>query len=498
MIRCLLRLRILVLAGLFWAMTLHAESTSPPGVLPPASPPAKVLPPMNMIVQISRDLASAAAYRTRVNPEIVDEVINEAKVDGTGTSYSIVGVEFLPDDKQASVELVIHSKLLTDTTGVKGPVTTFNSAVHCIEARKPVQITIDGLTTQYAYVSVQTDITLHGMATKFRGVTDSLVKQIATRIYDRDYDKSRSETEFKTGRKTINKVDEEVGEELQKGQKNFMEKLRRPLEKNKILADPFLFRTNHEVLTAIGRLADEKNPPVIHPAPAVEGAPALAVRVHESLLNTGADRLFAGKTFRDTDVQKQLEELGIPLPQTAKKEAEPAKDKTDKKEEEPEKDKKDKKDKKKEFEVTFAKEEAIRVAFEKNTLRVTLRVTNLKTDLSPDAEPEVFTNRWEISALYRLLRTEKGGIRLEREGDLKSIPLGDDEKPRTGKLSGPQIIERRRLNAILKEELFKETQEVDEVKPTGDLAKIGTLRTTQVGSSDGWLVVAWKRVPKPE
>src|SRR5947209_306149 len=107
MTRWLYRLRLLILFAVIWRMTVQEGGSAPPVVLPPVahapgSPapvahapgsPAPVAhapgspgcPPMNVIVEVSRDLASAAAEKTKVSPEIVDEVINGAKVDGTGT-----------------------------------------------------------------------------------------------------------------------------------------------------------------------------------------------------------------------------------------------------------------------------------------------------------------------------------------------------------------------------------------------------------------------------
>jgi hypothetical protein len=473
MSRRLLRLRSLLLAGIIWTMTMEEPGKAAPNAVPSGDP----LPAMNMIIDASRDLASSAVYTTRATPEIVDEVINGAKVDGQGVSYSVSSALFLPDDRQAALEIVIDTRLATETQGVKDPVTTCNSTVAVIKVRKPVQITADGFSTQDACSAVSADLTLKDLTTKFKGLLDCLVKRIAYKRYDKEFDQTRAETEFKMGRKANHKVDQEVGEQIARGQKEYMEQFSKPLKETNLFPDPLLFRTSRDVLTAIGRLADEKDPPVIGPPPAVEGAPALAVRIHESLLNTAADRQYAGKTIRGSEVSTQLRQLGIKS--GSEKETAP-------------------KGKNKEFEATFAREKPIRVALDHNTVRLTLRVANLRTDLSPEADEPNFTTRWETSVVYKLLDNGKGGIRLDRVGELKSVPLDENYKPITTKLSGFQVVERQRLHAELSEELFRKTLEIDELKPTGAMAKIGTLRSTQVGSAGGWLVLAWRRVPKPE
>jgi hypothetical protein len=416
---------------------------------------------MNFIVELSRDFVSAAAHTAKSEPEIVQEVILGAQVSGSGQSFGVASVEFIPDDHVARMELVVNGYAITDTRADKDPVRVYNSALTKFQARKPVCLTRDGLTSDFTYSASHADIHLDGIETRYSGLVDSVVKRVALRIYKRDQDKSRVISEFLASRKTNCKVDHEANEQLEKGNRDYQEKMIKPLQKRNILPETLVYRTSYDVLTGLGRMVDATDPPAIGAPPAIMGCPAVGLRVHESLLNTGADRLYAGKTVTKEDVEKDLKEFfGESFSLSGRKDDE------------------------RPFTVIFTREKPFRYSFHDGLVELTLRTETLKSEDRSTSEP------WGTTVVYRISKTEKG-FKLVREGDLKSRPLNAEPG---APLSGLRVGERRLLHRNL-EKIFRKEFELEELEFPDDLKKVGTLETTQVESTAGWLLLAWRRVP---
>jgi hypothetical protein len=304
-----------------------------------------------------------------------------------------------------------------------------------------------------------------------------VIRGVAVHQYYRDEDEARQESERKARRKLLIKVNRETGLELAKQNTDFLEKVRQPLESKDLLGKPFLFRTTTEVLTASARLAEEADSRPIQPPPVVQGAPALAVRIHESLLNTGAARLYAGKTKTRADFEKDLSDLGVTRgsDQNGSTAASPAGNK----EQTPDQPSED-------FEITFAPTEPITAGFDNQLVKLTVRNVGFKRDGTAYNRP------WQTTITYRLSKTAKG-LRLDQQGEIAPVPL-DPQTLQPTEMTGFRIAERRALIRLLQRNL-KAEYTMDEIRPTGDLQKIGTLESTQAESSRGWLLLAWKRNP---
>ena len=105
-------------------------------------------------------------------------------------------------------------------------------------------------------------------------------------------------------------------------------------------------------------------------------------------------------------------------------------------------------------------------------------------------------NNWDLIAEYDL-QPKDGGLELTRDGDIEVLPTAFD--PTSGRrLSSRQVAVRSNLNKVINEladqgDGFPESISMPELKPTGDLADVGTLRLQHVASADGWLTLAWDR-----
>lgn len=460
-LRCLFSLLLLtgivVLAGV--------NGWSAPGEV---HSPGRTDLPMNLFIEINCDLASAAAYESRTSQDPVDEIILGSPVKGHAITFAVSGAEFLPDDEKASLELVVNGKSDSKTVATQGPVSAFNTNVTTFQARKPVSITAEGICWKPAYVGIRIDSELDCIEVKPKGAIGAIMRKLAYVLYERDKDKAREEGEYKGGVKLLEQLDKEADPELAKQNKEFHKQFRQPLEAKNLMGKPFLFRTTKELLIAMTRLVEEDQPPTILPPPKPEGLPAMTVRIHESLFNTAASRLYAGQTRDREGFLKDMKDLGLIDSDEAQKEK---------------KDKKDEDD----FEITFAKKDPITATFADQRVKVTIRNTRFKR------EGTVYERPWQTTLTFRLSKEDKA-FRLDREGDIDPVPL-DPATMQPTEMSGPRIVERRALIRLIRREMEDEYI-LDEIKPTGDLKKIGTLEADQGTSINGWLLLAWKRNPK--
>ncbi len=418
--------------------------------------------PMNLIVDLNCDLANAVATETRVSPEPVDEVILGAKVDGHGIAYTVSGVEFIPDDRKALLEMVIRTRFDSQTTGSKGPVVAFNSNWTFFHGRKPVWLTCDGISWDPAYVAVRTNTKLDDIHVKPKGLIGAIIRPLAYRGYERDKEKAREEGDSKGGVKFVDNLDRESGKELAKQNKEFLDRLER-LRKRNVLGKPLQFRTTSDQLIVAMRLVEENQPPTIAAPLPVQGVPAGSIRIHESLINTMASRLYSdGKEHTPASIEQDMKDLGLLDEETKPSESKDA--------------------------VVFATQDPIRASFRDRLIKLTFRTTQFKREVKQ--KPIVVKRDWETTVTYQLSRTPNG-LRMVRVGMIEAIQFEPGFSKRTG--GGFNIVERNALIALFQRNL--ETEYDLDIKPTGDLKKIGTLEADQGKADNGWLLLAWKRNP---
>jgi hypothetical protein len=427
--------------------------------------------PVNVVVEVSSDLARAAAYRLKVEPEKVVDCILSADVRGYGLSFSAVGVEFCPDDDKASLELVVNGRLDTRTSSTKGPAITFNNGQTIFQARKPVWLTAEGLSWAPAHGDACTDLLLLGVRTDLPRCLDPIGRWYARRVYYRDEPQARSIVAGKTARRVEARFDREAGEQLAEQNQSFQEQLARLRQEN-LLPRPLLFRTSHEFLGAAGRLADEDRPPQLTPLPPLRGIPAVSLRLHESAVNTAARRRYAGKTLSTEELKEQWQGGGLFGATETKFRVKYPEPKGGRPREE-----------QRPFTVRFVDRDPLDLSFRDDRIRVSISTAELTS------EEEQTSQAWRTSATYRISRTAQG-LLLVREGNLDIRLYSRPDARVPGTLFAERTLIGRSFDRFLPAEV-----EVGEVVLPDDLKKVGTLQTTQVEALAGWLVLAWKRVP---
>ncbi len=450
------------------------RSDPPLGQIPVELPRAKVCEPvtpslpMNVIVEFSADLVAAAFHNTDVTHEPVDEVILGAKVEGHAVSYSVSHVELIPDEHRALTEIVVNVKSYSTNRSTRKSFQTYTTSVTNIQVRKPVWVTLAGIRWDYAYAALRTDSHLDAIDTGHKGLLDAILRPMVRCGYAHSEEKGRQEGDCKGGVRLLAELDRDSEKDLAKQDRDFHENLIGRLRKKNILANPVLFRTTRDLMIVTGRLADEPEPPTIPPPPCAAGLPAMAMRLHESALNTAANRMYAGQTRTPEGFQKDMADLGMSSESNNKREVKEA-------------------DKKEDFEVTFVRKDPILFRFDDQRVKITFRTAGFKEKGQP------WKRSWQTTITFRLEKKE-GKFHLGREGEINPEPL-DPETLKPIEMSAPMIFERRALLRLAQRAIMPDYP-LDDIEPTGELEKIGTLKLTQVLSSNGWMLQAWTRIPR--
>ncbi len=100
----------------------------------------------------------------------------------------------------------------------------------------------------------------------------------------------------------------------------------------------------------------------------------------------------------------------------------------------------------------------------------------------------------DVTAVYEIEKTDQG-FRAVRQGEIEIFPPGF--VPDRDKLSGPE----QALRTLLQKKfgkLFAEEVVPQDIVPTGRWQKVGRLALDHWEADDGWMVLAWKRIPPPD
>ena len=431
------------------------------------TPRATVSVTPNLLVEVNRDLANAAAAARPIDQTSpISERKGRLSINGAQHTQAIVGVEFIPSANGAVLELLLSGGTAANTNACQGPVCLNLTTRVSYYARLRAYVDQNGvqaLTRAESCPSLDEN-TLNCLSTKFRGPLDPLVRNIATRVYNKK--KAQIEADvLRDARKTINsEFDQSAAQQFAEVNGKYETKVRAPLVKRGIYPQHIKVLCSDTELGVRALLNDPTGKGrALAAVPLIEGSPAIAVRVEESLLNNATHTMFAGKKFTGEELDTEFNTLLKPLMGDVK-----TTDTTDKP-----------------FSITFPKEKPIEIHFNKQTVTVTLRGSEFT---SGDTEYDGM----DTTGVYKLTKTPKGLV-AERVGDLEIFPPGFVRGKH--KLGAREQVLRKLLEKKFGR-VLKPKFEMDEITFEEPLDRMGVLVTTQVESDKGWLVLAWKRIPK--
>ncbi|HLW67248.1 MAG TPA: hypothetical protein VKS79_18180 [Gemmataceae bacterium] len=415
----------------------------------------------NCLIEIQQTLASALGEQLVDQVEPVRDNILKTDIYGVSHSRGKVTVEFIPCQQQAMFDLVLVAQSSSRTVGYHGPVRVYNTAVGDLYGRKRVWIDAGGVCFAPAQACDRLYPTLECMSTRFKNPTlDRAITKAALKKYYKQDDLATRIAEDHAAVWIRQGFDRDADPQLLSANRDYQEKLRKPYEQRNIFPEQVVLQTTQNTMFIRLRLSEGAGAVALAAPPEPDAAAEGALRVHESMLNTGAARLFAGKTYLSVNVLKELSDLfSIPIPAEEIKKFEQD-----------------------DIEIEFDKQRPFEYHFDDNIVQLTIRGTKY---VAQDTEFPAMS----IILRFRLERTAKG-VRAAAVGDARVTALGKENS--NERLTGPRLRFKSLLNSHL-EDLLKKPQDLDEIALPPTLGKNVKLVPIQAQTSQGWLVIGIRR-----
>ncbi|HMO12553.1 MAG TPA: hypothetical protein PKD64_03105 [Pirellulaceae bacterium] len=454
----------------------------------------------NFRVTVQESLLNEFARRRPVRDvRWIDEVILDNRAQGFAFTNGSIGVDLVPNDYEAHIEINLNGTINSNSKTKKGPITGFSSSFATFSANRPIIANVGGLL--YGEADAWADLT-----TAFLG-TDcclNLVNQIADQEYLKRKDRSEQIASGRARERIFEQFDEETAKELDKGKESIAEahlayfKLYRQVSEfryrmataGKPLIDaagnPFKpadvfdyirlpesrINTNETALFVHSFLEDWNRLGAVNDPPETAIQADLLLQIHESMLSNLASTIVDGKTFKSSEFADIAESFASEVPDNLRMDGD------------------------KEFTITFEKSQPVQFVFEDQKIGVIINGANFRKDRND-------TGPMFIRANFKLIDVD-GKLKLVRDGSLKA----DFSEP------GQRSVEQITVRTVIQDQLdAMAEQEVDEneIELPADLIprkllyqiegfeqkdELDNFRLVVANATDGWLTLGWQYRPQ--
>ena len=238
-------------------------------------PPRQARP--NLLRDISREFVTAGLEQAIDRTDPVNDVLLKVRISGTGHITAKVGVELVPNEEMAVVDLVTTGTILASTVGVRGPVQVYTDSNVPFQIRQRVYLRPEGIGTDCPQSNAQSDTTLTGITTDFHCLMDRLLKKVACKQFYKSQDKAQATSQRKIEEMLNENSSAEAGPKLQEADQALKKNMAELREKG--IAFTFLrFNTTSDAVLLRGNVQGSK-PVAFGPPPPLPQRPYLAIRV---------------------------------------------------------------------------------------------------------------------------------------------------------------------------------------------------------------------------
>ena len=425
------------------------------GWLAPAQTPPASGPDPNFLVDISREFLGAALEQTIDRTDPVNDVVMKAHISGTGHVTAKVGVELVPNEEMAVVDLVTAGKIVADTVGVRGPVQVYTESNVPFQVRQRVYLRPEGITTGCIQAQADGETNLTGITTDFHCIMDRVLKKVACK----QFYKTRRTSPRRLGKQKIEgqlteSVNTEAGPKLQEADQQLKKNLK-DIRDQGVQFALLRFATSSTALMVRANMQGPK-PAAFEPPPPLKQQPYLALRAHQAAINEFAQSTFGGKTFTGEELEKQSKKLGQmqnPMPKEDK-----------------------------EFSVTFVKDKPLEMTFANQGLKAVFRLAEFSSG------DDDYTGM-DMTVEYKFV-TSGDTIKAVRQGPIEAFPPNFKAGSKT-----PAVASRRCAPSCKSSfgKFFKEEMELQDMELEGDLKKAGPLMVSGAVADRGWLSMTWRK-----
>src|SRR5262249_19197308 len=252
----------------------------------------------NLLVEISLDFANAAGGQDIDRFDPVDRNQGKMQISGTTHTRAQVSFGFVPNYQMAVMELYLPGATSAATTASRRKIHADISTQLSYIGHKQLYVTENGFCAAPGQTNANLDYNnLCGVHTEYRKPVDPLVRRLVYRVYDRKKSQIDSQVYQQGSEELAKQFETNAVKTLAEANERYYEKVRDPMVRRGIFPQRVRLMTSDHQIGLRSLLLDPTGKPQhFAPVPDIQGWPDLAVRVEESMLNNGAQTVFAGKT----------------------------------------------------------------------------------------------------------------------------------------------------------------------------------------------------------
>ncbi len=394
----------------------------------------------------------------------VNDCILGTAICGTGHTVGRITVRPAVDARRAAFDAVFSGVTTSRTLGSNRSARIRSLGYTTIHARKRLVFDIDGLHALPANSTASTRSSITGVGSTAPGLRGRIVTRIARRKAAQSQGQAEAAGSSHASAEFNRSMDAEAGPQVELANNTYY-KLRRRLARRRQFPELMAFATSGQRLGFVAVQADRRQLAAQDEAPALLGQPALAVRLHESVVNNAAFGLLAGETVTQEKLEALLVDLLGKVPEGFATDAD----------QEP-------------WSITLDRVEPVTLRFVDNGFHLTIRGERYT---SGDGRYDAMN----VAAKYQFDQGSTGLV-LRRTEELEILPPKFD--PSSGQKLGIRQTTLRNLLKRRFSKIFKTEIAVEGFALPQQFRELGSFLATQHQTAGGWLVLAWRNDPNVE
>lgn len=406
----------------------------------------------NLYLQIDGSLIFSQYEQDVDEPVTIRQFRDGATISGRGRFTGHVHFDVVPDTERAAVRMLFEGSVQAGLRGSAGPVGFTMQNRTRLTAEKWLWADGDGIATGSIDARADSSLVVNDLWSTLRGpVRRRVASRIGWKRVMASRPGSQRASEIQARRELAARFDAQAQEMANALEETYTEMIRGPLTERGIFPRRLRVSSTDTHLNVAATLAATDQLAGWTPPPTRNGRSAMAITVHESLINNVAETTLAGRTILAEELAATLEPwLGTMPPEFADVGGVS-------------------------WSLTVADRHPLEVRIADNLVRVVVRCQKIT------AGAEEFSEPFTVSARYRGAIEGREFV-LRRQGGLEIFAPGHLATKLSDGLTDAQDEVRSRFEMILAEELRMSTEGVPFPPPAGT-----ELVPTACVAQNGWL-----------
>lgn len=403
----------------------------------------------NFFVDISHEFFAAGTDEDVSEVAPIRENILGTDIHGTGHTVGTLTSKLVPSNDVAIWDIHMNGTNYSRNVGYNRGVTIHSTGVTALHGVKRVYMNAEGLTYGGAGAWASANTSVNSICAKC-----GLVERMAWKQVAKKEGQAEAIASGRARSRLAARMDQQGAERLAEVAESYQAKFRRPLLRRDAFPQMLNFSTSENTLIVRGLHAGVSQIAAPSEPPALDGAHAIQLRMHQSSVNNMTEAMFGRETLTDVKLADLMKDMTGEVPE----ELRITEDKDP-------------------WSITFAAEQPIQVNVDNNQMTISIRGNRF-------TRGETKINKaMLISANYKIEKTANGS-KLTRQGDV------DTEYVNQGRLGVGEIAFKTFLNRKFTA-LFKPEIVSDGLKLKGRWEKLGKLPLVKLVADGGWLHLAW-------